>query len=71
MSPTLLEGLLFLLLAALLAGYLSALVFVWLPARRSRAAGDRPADLPTPDGDRTSPQRDPYTAAKGNEQHVN
>ena len=70
MSPTLLEGLLFLLLAALLAAYIGVLVFVWLPARRSRAAGDRPAALPTPDGDRAVVTRGTNAAAEGNENHV-
>jgi hypothetical protein len=34
MSPTLLEGLLFLLLAALVAAYIGALVFAWWAQRR-------------------------------------
>ena len=47
MSPTLLEGLLFLMLAALLAVYIGVLVRAWLPQRRRPAAEDRPAALPT------------------------
>jgi hypothetical protein len=43
MSPTLLEGLLFLMLAALLAVYIGVLVRAWLPQRRRPAAEDRPA----------------------------
>ncbi len=70
MSPTLLEGLLFLLLAALLTAYIGVLVFVWLPARRRRAAGDRLAALSAPDGDRAVVTCGTNAAAEGNENHV-
>jgi hypothetical protein len=36
MSPTLLEGLLFLLLAVLLAAYIGALVFAWWAQRQRK-----------------------------------
>lgn len=48
MSPTLLEGLLFLLLAALLAAYIGTLVFTWWPQRRGAppAPGPKQAGAP-------------------------
>ena len=61
MSPTLLEGLLFLLLAALLAAYIGVLVFAWLPQRRGPPAEDRPAALPTPGPDRAVATRGTQT----------
>jgi hypothetical protein len=46
MSPTLLEGLLFLLLAALLAAYSGTLIFAWRARRRATPAAAQPPALP-------------------------
>jgi cbb3-type cytochrome oxidase subunit 3 len=70
MSPTLLEGLLFLLLAALLAAYIGTLVFAWRARRRGAPAEHRPASLPKPDPDRIATPRGPHAAAEREEHHV-
>ena len=73
MSPTLLEGLLFLLLAALLAAYIGGLVYAWWPQRRRSAgstAEDRPAAPQTPGPDRAVAARSTHAAAEGEESHV-
>ncbi len=72
MSPTLLEGLLFLLLAALLAAYIGVLVFTWWGQRRGAPAEDYPAVLPTPGEERPAITRGTQNAAaERDESHVN
>lgn len=72
MSPTLLEGLLFLLLAALLAAYISTLIFTWWGQRRGAPAEDGPAALPKAAEDRSVVTRGTQTAAaERDENHVN
>lgn len=72
MSPTLLEGLLFLLLAALLAAYIGTLVFTWWGQRRGAPAEERPAALPIPEEDRSAVTRGTQNAAaERDEHHVN
>lgn len=71
MSPTLLEGLLFLLLAALLAAYIAVLVRAWLPQRRGPTAEDRPAAPPAPGPDRAVATPGTNGATERIENHVN
>ena len=71
MSPTLLEGLLFLLLAALLAVYIGVLVRAWLPQRRGPTAEDRPAAPPAPGPDRAVAAQGTNAATQGDEKNVN
>ena len=72
MSPTLLEGLLFLLLVALLAAYIGALIFAWWAQRRGDPAEDRAVVLPTTPEDRSAATRGTQNAAaERDEYHVN
>ena len=71
MSPTLLEGLLFLLLAALLAAYIGVLVFVWLGEAPRPAAEERPAAIPMSKDDLPVTPRGTHDAsAERDEYHV-
>lgn len=69
MSPTLLEGLLFLLLAALLAAYIGTLVFAWWAQRRDPSSEDRPAALPMPEEDQFAVTRGTQNAAAERDEH--
>ena len=69
MSPTLLEGLLFLLLAALLAAYIGALVFAWWGKRRSSPAEERPAALPMPREDLSATPCGTHDASAERDEH--
>ena len=72
MSPTLLEGLLFLLLVALLAAYVGTLIFTWWGQRCSAPAEERPAVLPTSGEDWPAITRGTQNAAsERDENHVN
>ena len=72
MSPTLLEGLLFLLLAALLAAYIGTLIFTWWGQRRGAPQQERPVALPTSEKDQSAATRGALnTAAERDENHVN
>lgn len=72
MSPTLLEGLLFLLLVALLAAYVGTLIFTWWGQRRGASAEERPAVLPTSGEDSPVITRGTQNAAaERDENHVN
>ena len=71
MSPTLLEGLLFLLLAALVAAYSGALVFAWWGQRRGSPPEELPAALPTSNEDLPATPRGTLDApAERDENHV-
>ena len=69
MSPTLLEGLLFLLLAALLAAYIGVLVFAWWGKRRGAHAEERPAAMPTSREDLPVTPRGTYDASAERDEH--
>ncbi|MFN8468484.1 MAG: hypothetical protein U0X20_23200 [Caldilineaceae bacterium] len=69
MSPTLMEGLLFLLLAALLAVYIGVLVFAWWGKRRGSPAEARPAAMPTSRGDLPATPRGTQDASAERDEH--
>lgn len=69
MSPTLLEGLLFLLLAALLAAYIGTLVFAWWAQRRGPSSEDRPAALSMPEEDQFAITHGTRNAAAERDEH--
>jgi hypothetical protein len=69
MSPTLLEGLLFLLLAALLAAYIGALVIAWWGQRRGSPPEERSAALPTPKEDLPATPRGTHDASAERDEH--
>jgi cbb3-type cytochrome oxidase subunit 3 len=69
MSPTLLEGLLFLLLAALVAVYIGALVFAWWGQRRGSPVEERPAALPMPEEELPAASRGTHDASAERDEH--